>query len=182
MTKKSKMEVGALVALLLVAAFIWYSFVRSKTQADGFRTAVADYKPMAVENPQIHWDRLAEAQETEYKTSGRDIFSHAMPIPEPLPFRTPQVTEAEATPAPVPPPPPPPPKLPLKFFGYGTVEDASGRRAFLSDAETVYVVAEGDTVLNRYRILRISRANLEFEEIASGRHGSAAIDDQGPQQ
>jgi hypothetical protein len=179
MTKKSKMEVGTLIGLLFLAAFVWYSFMRSKTRADGFRAAVADYKPMAVENPQIHWDRLAEAQETEYKTSGRDIFSHAMPIPEPLPFHTPQVTQAEDAPPP-PPPPPPPPKLPLKFFGYGTVEDASGRRAFLSDAETVYVVAEGDTVLNHYRIVRISRSNMEFEEIATGRHGSAALEDQNP--
>jgi hypothetical protein len=179
MTKKSKMEVGVLVGLLVIAAFIWFSFMRSKTQARDFRTAVVDYKPMAVENPQIHWDRLVEAQETEYKTSGRDIFSHVLPIPEPLPFHTPQVVEREDT-APPPPAPPPPLKLPLKFFGYGTVQDVAARRAFLSDGETVYIVAEGDMVLSRYRIVRISRASLEFEEIATGRHGSAALEDQNP--
>jgi hypothetical protein len=177
MTKKSKVEIGALVVLVLLAGGIWYYFVHPEAGSASLRgLAVASYKPMAVENPQIHWDRLSEAQQTDYKTSGRDIFTVELTIPEPLPFRIPQ-TEVNDTPVP---PPPPPPKLPLKFFGYGAAQAGSGRRAFLTDGNVVYIVAEGDSLLGRYRIGRISQVNLEFEELGSGRHGSTAIEDQGP--
>jgi len=44
----------------------------------------------------------------------------------------------------------------------------------------VYVVAEGDTVLGRYRIVKINRVNLEFEELGSGRRGTTVLEDQGP--
>ena len=47
---------------------------------------------------------------------------------------------------PPPPPPPPDPTLPpnMKFFGYGTVPNGTARRAFLTDGDEVYIVAEGD--------------------------------------
>jgi hypothetical protein len=39
----------------------------------------------------------------------------------------------------------------------------------------VYVLGEGEVLLNRYRVLRIRNANLEFEEISSGRTGTAPL-------
>ena len=74
---------------------------------------------------------------------------------------------------PVQPPPPPPPSLPanVKFFGYGTVPNGTAKRAFLSDGEQVIIVGEGETLLGKYRILKIGNANLDFEEIATGRRG-----------
>jgi len=78
----------------------------------------------------------------------------------------------------VPPPPPPPPTIPLKFFGYGTVPNGTVRLAFFSDGQDIYVVAEGELLLNRFRILRIGNANLEFEEISTGLRGIANLDEQ----
>ena len=77
-------------------------------------------------------------------------------------------------------PPPPPPSLPptMKFFGYGTIPNGTARRAFLSDGDDVYIVAEGDTLLGKYRIVRIGNANLDFEEVGSGRRGSATISEE----
>jgi len=181
MTKKAKVERGMLAVLVLVAGAVWYYYrfpprVSARVEA----LAVANYKPMGVENSKIHWERLSEAQETEYKTAGRDIFAVELPpIPAPAPFHLPEPGDKDYTPPP-PPPPPPPPKLPLKFFGVGAEPEGVGRRAFLSDGEAVFVVAEGDTVLGRYRIVRINHLNLEFEEIGSGRRGTAALEDQGP--
>jgi hypothetical protein len=68
----------------------------------------------------------------------------------------------------------------FKFFGFGTVPNGSPRRAFLSDGEEVYVVAEGETFLGRFRILKIGNATIDFEEISSGRQGRANMEDAGP--
>jgi hypothetical protein len=77
-------------------------------------------------------------------------------------------------------PPPPPPALPpnMKFFGYGTIPNGTLRRAFLTDGEEVYIVGEGDTFLGRFRIVKISNANLEFEEIATGRHATVTMQEE----
>jgi hypothetical protein len=45
----------------------------------------------------------------------------------------------------------------------------------LSDGDQIYIVAEGDTLLGKYRVVKIGNANLDFEEIASGRRGSTAL-------
>jgi hypothetical protein len=71
-------------------------------------------------------------------------------------------------------------KLPLKFYGFGQAEPGAGRRAFLADGDAVYIVGEGDVVLARYRITKINNTTLEFEEISSGRHGTARLEDNDP--
>ncbi len=60
----------------------------------------------------------------------------------------------------------------MKFFGYGTMPNGTSRRAFLTDGDEVYIVGEGDTLLGKFRVMKIGNANLDFEEIASGRRGS----------
>src|SRR5207302_6310053 len=115
----------------------------------------------SVDNTQRHTNRMKRARETEYNRTGRNAFTVSPPPPPPPPVTT--TTEQSSGPPP-PPPPPPPPTLPLKFFGYGTVPFGSARRAFFTDGEEVYVVAEGELLLNRFRILKVGNANLEFEE------------------
>jgi hypothetical protein len=39
-------------------------------------------------------------------------------------------------------------------------------------------VAEVDTLLGIYRVVKIGNANLDFEEIASGRRGSTALSEE----
>ena len=178
MAGKSKAEIAVRAGLTLVAMASWSYFGRSAmSSAHAAAPAAARYKAMGVENPQIHWDRLDEAQQTEYEATGRDIFTGGSLTPTPLPISIPQpVSVAEQAP----PPPPPPPSLSLKYFGYGAAENDSGSRAFLTDGATVYIAAEGDTVLGHYRVLRISRSRLEFEDMSNGRRGFTTIEDQGP--
>ena len=116
-----------------------------------------------------------------FRSSPRDIFSRDLPPPPPKPVHVPGPGDTDYV-APVipPPPPPPPPQLPLKYFGEGKAESGSGRRAFLTDGNVVFVAAEGDIVLGRYRIIRINHTNIEFEEISSGRHGTTKLEDEGP--
>ena len=181
MSKKKNIEIVVLAALVVAALTVWYYGSHRPAEAARASTVVSSYKPMRVENPQIHWDHLTEAQSTEYKPSPRDIFNRDLPPPPPKPVHVPAPGDADYV-APVipPPPPPPPPKLPLKYFGEGKAESGSGRRAFLTDGDNVYIAAEGDVVLGRYRIIRINHTSVEFEEIASGRHGTVRLEDEGP--
>jgi hypothetical protein len=176
--KKAKIESMVLAALVLMAAIVWYYYAHPGLVSARASSILVDYKPMGVESPRIHRDRVEASRMTEYGSTVRDIFSRELPPPPPPAeiVRVPKPGDADYV-APVP-PPPPPPELPLKFFGSGTVEEGSSRRAFLTNGDSVYVAAEGDTLLGRYRIVKIGRTNLEFEEISTGRHGFAHLGEQ----
>jgi hypothetical protein len=172
MSEKSK---GILLAaLIVVAALVWY-FERQGNSTAATSSLVGEqaYKPLGVENPALQREKQEASRKTEYKSGGRDLFSELAPPP---PQTVTKVQPQVAT-GPVLPPPPPPPALPgnLRFFGFGTVPNGTAKRAFLSDGDQVYIVAEGDTLLGRFRVVKISNANLDFEEIASGRRGSTAL-------
>jgi hypothetical protein len=173
---KQRTKIALLGALMLAAAGVFYfdstgGSLPGKNQS--FKATT--YTPLPVENPALQRWKLDASRRTEYKSSGRDLFSEVLPpplhprVPDPVPQPVAQV-----------PVEPPPPTLPanMKFFGYGTVPNGTSKRAFLSDGEEVYVVGEGDTILGRFRILRIGNASLEFEELGSGRRNSASLDEQ----
>jgi hypothetical protein len=167
-----------LVALIAVAGLIWY-WERHDSSADVASSQVAgelSYKPLAVDNPALQREKQAASRKTEYKSSGRDLFSEIAPAPVVVA----QKEETHTMTGPIPLPPPPPPALPgnVKFFGYGTVPNGSAKRAFLSDGDQIYIVAEGDTLLGKYRVVKIGNANLDFEEIGSGRRGSTALSEE----
>ncbi|HEY1925111.1 MAG TPA: hypothetical protein VGG58_07650 [Candidatus Acidoferrum sp.] len=167
-----------LAGLIVVAGFVWY-FERGNASvaSTSAETGEMSYKPLAVENPALQRDKQRASQKTDYKGNGRDLFSEIAPPPpddlrKSAPTRVPQ--------GPVNPLPPPPPTLPgnVKFFGYGTIPNGTAKRAFLSDGDNVYIVAEGDILLGKYRVTKIGNANLDFEEIASGRHGTTVLSEE----
>jgi hypothetical protein len=148
---------------------------------------VLNLPPFAVENPQIRWDELKRAQETEYRNNGRNPFGGAAvaavdpatgniikpKLPDPYVPQGPRWIQ-------------PPPKKTiadwpanLKFFGYGAVPKGSPRRAFIRDTENenIYIVPEGETLLGRYRIVKVGNANLEFLEISSGLPGTTNLEE-----
>ena len=179
MTKKTSIQSAALAILIMVAAALLYHNGSSAGTPELELKSGGPYQPMNVDNPQIHWDRLTDSQETEYKSTGRDIFNWQLPAPPaPPPVHVPQPGDADYIEPVV--PPPPPPKLPLKFFGFGTDSKGTARRAFLTDGNEVFVVAEGDTMLGRFRVIKITAARLDFEEIGSGRRASKPLEDQTP--
>jgi hypothetical protein len=179
---KQKQQIIVLVALVVVAALIWSFEWRTQTPSMQTASFIQDYKVLAVENPQIRWGELKRAQETEYKSNGRNPFSMiAAPTPEQVRQKK-DADNLKNMPPPPPPPPPPPTRasLPpnLKYFGYGTVPNGSPRRAFFTDGEDNYIVSEGDTLLGRYRILKVGNTNVEFQEISSGLPGTAPLEEQ----
>ena len=177
---KQKRQIGILFVLVVIALVVWLWNFHSKP-----RDVVADTPPslkdddFSVDNPKIRMDEIERARKTEYKSSGRNPFS---PI-QALPLGVPHVEKKREIPGPqLPPPPPPPPPLTLpsgvKFYGFGTVPNGTSRQAFFTDGQEVYVVAEGEVFLQRFRILRIGNASVEFEEISSGRTATAALEEQ----
>jgi hypothetical protein len=181
---KQKRQIGILFALALIAALVWLANFRDKpVGAD--TPSLKDDQVIGVENPRPRLEDIDRARKTEYKSSGRNPFS---PVQAPPPQGSRPAPPREIVgPKDQPPPPPPPPlTLPpnVKFYGFGTVPNGTSRRAFLTDGEEVYVVAEGEVFLKRFRILRIGNASLEFEEISSGRVGTAPLEEQagGPPQ
>jgi hypothetical protein len=175
---KQRKELVALVVLILVGAGIFYWNSHQNTATVGAEAIMAGYTPMSVEGLTVQSWKIEKVRKTEYKSGGRNPFSAIAPPPPAPPVPKPGDTNYVA---PVPLPPPPltlPPNF--KFFGYGTVPNGSPRRAFLSDGEEVYVVAEGETFLGRFRILKIGNATIDFEEISSGRQGRANMEDAGP--
>jgi hypothetical protein len=175
---KQGTKIGMLAVLIIVAAAVFYFDIKGPSftgrDRESIFTAKA-YPPLPVENPELQRWKLEASRRTEYKSSGRDLFSETLPPPPapkivPKPVDPPPIVETE----------PPPPTLPanMKFFGHGTVPNGTAKRAFLTDGEEVWIVGEGDTLLGRFRILRIGNASLEFEELGSGRRNSAPLDEQ----
>jgi hypothetical protein len=174
MTQKNQMML--LAALVLIMAVVWYFNRSTSAVAPGTVASFQNYQLLAVENPQLHRDKMEAAQKTEYHSLGRNPFSEVAPRSE----QKPKTVVAHGPVGPMPPPPPEPPKLPptMKFFGYGTIPNGTLRRAFLSDGDEVYIVGEGDTLLGRFRIVKINNANLEFEEIATGLHNTVTMQEE----
>src|ERR1700688_3623185 len=175
MTQKNQMML--LGALVLIMAVVWYFNRTTSAVAPGNVASFQNYQLLAVENPQLHRDKMETAQKTEYHSLGRNPFSEVAPPPDQQKAK-PVVTHQPV--GPILPPPPEPPKLPpnMKFFGYGTIPNGTLRRAFLSDGDEVYIVGEGDTLLGRFRIVKINNANLEFEEIATGLHNTVTLQEE----
>jgi hypothetical protein len=179
---KQKKELAVLFVLLLIAGTIWFFyFDHDKT------TVTADAGPSgqnaqvpSVDNLDVHKAGPEQARKTEYKSSGRNIFSREIPRPLPTAAEIKRKNdELNRVPQPVPVEIKKVSPLPVKFFGYGTVPNGTARLAFFSDGEETYVVKEGELLLNRFRILKIGNANLEYEEVSSGLRGTANLEDQG---
>lgn len=172
MTEKKKSVM--LAGLLAVAGAIYY-FDKSDTIGTPRNWADAPYTALNVDSLALRLDKLDSSRRTQYKGSGRDLFTEApvvSVVSHPKPVEAPYVSQGPQLP-----PPPVAPKLPsnVKFFGFGTVPY---KRAFLTDGEGVIIVGEGDTLLGKYRVVRIGNANLDFEEISSGMRGSAPLEEQ----
>jgi len=176
---KPTKQLVVLVVLLLIAGFIWFLYFdhnKPVVTADAIPTP-QNYHPIGVENPQLHSDAVEKARKTEYKSAGRNIFSRQIPPPQLPPHPKPDPKQPDTPPTPVVVTPTVSP-LPVKFFGYGTVPNSMSRRAFFTDGEEIYIVGEGELLLNRFRILRIGNANLDYEEISSGLRGTAILEEQ----
>jgi hypothetical protein len=175
---KQQKQIITLVVLLVAAGGIWFYSSRQSPVAAGASMIASSYSPMNVDNLKLRTSERDASRSSEYKATGRDPFNAIPPPPPPPPEPKPGDKNY------IPPPPPPPPKAELppnmKYYGYGTIPDGTARRAYLTDGDDVYIVAEGDTLLGRFRIVKIGNATIEFEDISSHIQGQKNLEDAGP--
>ena len=176
---KQKRQIGVLFILITAAALVWAWNFRSKAVTADAGPNLQEPAPIIdVENPHIRMEQIERARGAEYKGTGRNPFSPAAaPAAAVKTAKLEKKSEFVGPQLPPPPPPPPPCVLPanVKFYGFGTVPNGTARRAFFTDGDDVYVLGEGDVLLKRFRIIRISNANLEFEEMPRGCIGTAPL-------
>jgi hypothetical protein len=168
---KQKKELIALVALLFVAALVWYGFFGKGR--GGTSSQITAYVPINAEDYGKPFKDLEVTRTTDYKASGRNIFV-AGPIAPPPSAQT--VVKKRPFVGAMPPPETPPPVLGMKFFGLGTFPSNGPRRAFLQDGDDVKIVGEGDTVHNHLRITHIGNDRIEYEDINTGKKHSTNLE------
>jgi hypothetical protein len=172
-----------LAVLLVILAGTGFYFYRSYFPSEGASVpppAALDvrFTPLNVDNPALRMDILKRFLALEYKGVHRSIFSAVLP-PPPAP---PVVAKAPVNVAPPVPAGPPPLTVDAKYFGY--VSDFSGnhRRAFFAtpNNEDVIIAGEGDTLLGRFRIVRLTNTTADVEEVSSGRRTTLTLEQPTP--
>jgi hypothetical protein len=135
-------------------------------------------------DPTLRLDLLAKVREVALEGGSRSLFDYSpapapptpavdpIKVPPPLPVG-PQLPPTPPTPAvpskAVEPPKPPPPPIPLKYYGFGSNKPGEGpRRGFFLMGETgkedIYVAAEGETVKERYKVIRFGVNSVVMED------------------
>jgi hypothetical protein len=166
---------GVLLAALVA---VLYSNYGSSKDAPTPVAVDAKFTPLDVDNPALRTDILKRFLTLEYKGVHRSIFSAVLPPPPaPPPSKAPPVNTAPPVPV-----GPPPLTVDAKFFGYVSDMGGSHRRAFFASAnnEDVFIAGEGDTLMGRFRVVRITNSTADVEEVSTGRRATLTLEEPGP--
>lgn len=141
-------------------------------------------------DPTLRMDLLAKVQGVKIDGAHRNIFEFGTQPPRPA-----EVAKANAAKPKVPnplaavvaeakpqtdatPAKPVAPPVPLKFFGYMTPSGQPTKRAFFVEGEDIHVVHEGDTVKQRYKIVRIGVNSVVVEDTQFGSQQTLPLEEQ----
>lgn len=166
---KDKRKVILFVALLAVLVGINLPWGSSSTPiaAPGEETdpvgVLASGSSLAIPDAVLQVERLNPFARVRPGRIQRNIFQYGRRKQAPR-----RLVQARPQAA-VPPAPPPPPPAPVRFFGFAESSRGGQRQVFLTDGEEIYVAAQGDVVLQRYRVVRVGSESIEVEDL-SGSH------------
>lgn len=175
MSKRNQIIV--LLVLFVVLAGTMYHYYAPSSDAPTVAPIDTHFTPVDVDNPALRMDVLQRFLSLEYKGVHRNIFSATLPPPPaPPPSKTPAVLP------PALPSGPPPLTVDAKFFGYVSDMAGSHRKAFFitSNNEDVIIAGEGDSLMGRFRVDRITNTTADVEEVSSGRHATLTLEQPGP--
>ena len=164
-------KVRILVGLAFVLAAVLLLNQQGSTPVSSGAAADEGYKPLAVENPALHLDRIERLRKLEYHPTGRDIFTSRLPEPP-----KPKVEEPPKPVGPPPPAPDPPLTPPFKFYGYSTDPQSGKRRGFFTNGDEVFIASEGDLVMGRFRVISIGNTAAEVEEVSTSKRAKLTLD------
>jgi hypothetical protein len=179
---QQRKQIYVLAGLVFVLAVLLWMMRRGPVAELAGRSSVdVKFQPLDVREPQLRHDLLAKLLKLEYTGSHRNIFVGA---PPPVVLteqqkedqRRQKMNAEHQEQGPHPPPPLAPVDVSgIQLFGYEINRDSGKRFAFFLNGEDVVIAAEGDTLLSRFRLLRIGDDSAEVEEISTGRHASVAM-------
>ncbi len=119
-------------------------------------------------DPTLDLTLLSQSEQAKYEGRGRNIFvAGSEPLPTPI---KPGVTDTTPQVAVVQPPPP----INLKFFGFAN-QPGEAKKIFLSQGEDIFIAGEGDIVDRRYRVLHISPAAVDIEDVLNNNRQSIPL-------
>jgi hypothetical protein len=175
MSRRNQMIVLGL--LFAVLGFTVYFRLRPSDDPTKTPSVAGLFAPINVDNPALRLDILQRFLNLQYRGTHRNIFVATAPPPPPLP--TPVTPVSVAPPVPT---GPPPLTVEAKYFGFVSDSKGSHRRAFFatSNNDEVFVAGEGDTVLGRFRVVRITSTTADLEEVSSGRRATLILEEPGP--
>lgn len=163
---------GSLLAVLAIVVYVQYS--RSPEFATVF-TPGQRYEPLKVQDPSLKLDLLERISKLEYTGTQRNIFSPEVPPPPPTAEQIAAQQQAARQALPVP-TGPTPLQPSLTYYGYVDYVAGGRRRGFFLNGEDIFIASEGQTVMNRFRVVRLGDGMAEVEELATGRRAALPME------
>jgi hypothetical protein len=177
MSNKQK-RITLLAGLGVLLLYIIYVSNRPSEIAQVVSSADEKFRPIAVENPALKLELLERLKKLQYQGSHRNIFSSVAPPPEsavPPPVIAPPPVATSPGPS-----GPAPLVVPASFYGFVTDAQTGMRRAFFMEGENVYIIAVGEMLLGRYRLIQIGNSSVELEETSTGRRATLTMEEPNP--
>jgi hypothetical protein len=178
MTRRTQFIVLVVLLVVLAGTAINYFRTSFASPEDSPQQVSLDarFTPLNVDNPALRLDILKRFLALEYKGVHRSIFSATLPPPP-----APPPSKVIALPT-GPPPGPPPLTVDAKYFGYVSDFGGSHRRAFFATTnnEDVIIAGEGDTLMGRFRVIRLTNTTADVEEVSSGRRATLNLEEPPP--
>lgn len=134
--------------------------IRGAANRTGAAAPEAQRISFASIDPVLHFDKLAQSEDVDYRGTGRNIFSaeSAPPvIPKPVinPRPTPGPTVVTA---------PQPPPIDLKYFGYSEVKGGQPQ-AYFVHGDDVFLARSGEIVDHRYKVDSVNPTNAQVTDL-----------------
>lgn len=123
-------------------------------------------------DPVLHFDKLAQSEDVDYKGTGRNIFSaQSAPaaIPKAIASARPRGPSVN-----VPPPPPQPPAIDLKYFGYSEVKGGEPEAYFIH-GDDVFIARSGQIVDHRYKVDAVKPTSADVTDLGYNHTQTLAI-------
>ncbi|MGA2374816.1 MAG: hypothetical protein ABSF72_04810 [Candidatus Sulfotelmatobacter sp.] len=138
---------------------------RSGTHHGSVSTA-KKVRPAPDLDPTLHLQQLASAEQVSYEGSGRNIFISQADAVIPIPQSNGTTDKGKPSGNQIYTPPAVAQQLPipLKFFGFAS-QPGEPRKVFLSKDTDVFIAGEGEIVDRRYKVVRISAASVEIQDL-----------------